>query len=113
MQEVKLDNVIDVVSESIPAQDTGLQVALAQEEEATHIECTTSSTQVPITGAYKVGDQVDLCSPLAASKTKSKSTRYRTSKKGAGGARGDGKGSALGKEDTGGDASETESKASP
>ena len=112
VQEVKLNN---VMSESIPARDTGLQVAIAQESEAALIECTIRDTQVPITGAYtkpKVGDQVDFCSTLDQSKTKTKSTRQRTAKKGAGGAgrkairgaRGDVKG-------TGGDASESESKA--
>ena len=112
-QEVKIEN---VMSESIPARETSLQVAIAQEPEAALIECTISDTQVPITGSYtnpKVGDQVDFCSTLAQSQTKTKSTRQRTAKKGVGGpggkairgARGDVKG-------TGGDASESDSKAS-
>ena len=126
VQDIKLDNLIDVVSESIPAQDMGQQFAIAQESEAAHTqeqdvahtkeqevahtkEQEVAQTQVYITDANKVGDQVDFCSTIVPRKTKSECTR----KKGAGGTRRDGKGSARGKEDRGGDASESESKASP
>ena len=55
----------DLASESTPARDTGLQVALAQEQETADIEC----TQVPST------DAVDFCSSPIPCKPKAKSTR--------------------------------------
>ena len=80
---------IDVVSESIPAQETGEQLAIAQEPEAAHTEeqdvahteeqdvahtkdqevahtkeQEVAQTQVYITDVNKVDDQVDFCSTI-------------------------------------------------
>ena len=115
VQALNLINVTEVASESTPARDTGLQVALAQEPEAANIECTqvpistpspfmaiaqepeaanNECTQVPIT------DAVDFCSSLNPSKRKAKSTRKRKANKGTGGKAtfNDAKGTAGGKE---------------
>ena len=110
VQEVNIDN---AVSESIPLQDTGLQVstptnavAIAQAQESADSEC----TQVPITSADlkpKVGDQNGFC---LASTTKAKSTRKRKANKDSCVA-GE-KGKASEKEGTGADAGEDNSKAS-
>ena len=75
IQALNLVTVSDVVSESTPARDTGLQVALAQEPEATKIEC----KPVPST------DAIDFCSSPNPSKPKAKSTRKRKANKEAGG----------------------------
>ena len=126
IQALNLVTVSDVASESTPAKDTSLQVALAQEGESANIEC----TQVPITDADpkpKVGDQVDFCSSLNPSKPKAKSTRKRKANKESCVAGGKAtfsvaKGTAVGKEGpagytsekegTGADAGENDSKAS-
>ena len=96
IQALNLVIASDVASESTPARDAGLQVALCQESEAADIEC----TQVPST------DPVDLCSSPNQSKPKAKSTRKRKANKESGMA-GE-KGKASGKEGACGDASEKE-----
>jgi len=87
IQALNLVIVSDVASESTPARDSSLPVStpspfmtIAQEPEATNIEC----TQVPITEADpkpKVGDQVDFCSSLNPSKPKAKSMPKRKANK--------------------------------
>jgi len=96
IQPLNLVNLSDVASESTPARDTGLQVALTQEGVAANIEC----TQVPNT------DAVDFCSSPNPSKPKAKSTRKRKANKEPGVA--GGKDKASGKEGACGDASEKE-----
>ncbi len=103
IQALNLVTVSDVASESTPARDAGLQVALAQEGEAANIEC----TQVPST------DAVDFCSSPNPSKPKAKSTRKRKANKescvtGGKATFSEAKGTAVGKESPAGYASEEE-----
>ena len=103
IQALNLVTVSDLASESTPAKDMSLQVALAQEPEAAEIEC----TQVPST------DAVDFCSSPNPSKPKAKSTRKRKANKescvaGRKATFSDAKGTGSGKEGAGGDASEKE-----
>jgi len=96
IQALNLVNLSDVASESTPARDTGLKVALAHEPEAADIEC----TQDPNT------DAVDFCSSPNPSKPKAKSARKRKANKESCVA--GGKDKASGKEGPAGYASEKE-----